>query len=180
VPWGTITSVSESPLTAALLYVGTDDGRMHVTRDGGATWTRIGATLPERWVTRIVASRHDEATVFASMTGYRFDDFSTYLYVSRDYGRTWTSLAATLPAESVNVIGEDPTDRRILYIGTDTGVFASTDQGLTWHSLCATLPTIPVYDLVVHPRDGELVIGTHGRSVYVASVAAVRAAAKAR
>jgi len=98
--------------------------------------------------------------------------------VSRDYGRTWTSLAGTLPAEPVNVIGEDPTDRRILYIGTDTGVFASIDQGRTWQSLCANLPTIPVYDLVVHPRDGELVIGTHGRSVFVASVSTVRAAAR--
>jgi photosystem II stability/assembly factor-like uncharacterized protein len=178
VPWGTITSVSESPLSAALLYTGADDGRMHVTRDGGATWTRIGAELPERWVTRIVASRHDEATVYVAMTGYRFDDFSTYLYISRDYGRTWTSLAANLPAEPVNVIGEDPTDRRILYIGTDTGVFASIDQGRTWQSLCANLPTIPVYDLVVHPRDGELVIGTHGLSVFVANVEAVRAAAR--
>lgn len=174
VPWGTLTSVSESPLGADLIYTGADDGRLHVTRDAGKTWTRIGGTLPERWVTRVVASRHDAATVFVSMTGYRYDEFTTFLYVSHDYGQTWTSLAGNLPAEPVNVVGEDPKDPRILYVGTDTGVFASVDRGRTWQSLCAGLPTIPVYDLVVHPRDNELVIGTHGRSIFVADVSTIR------
>lgn len=175
VPWGTLTSVSESPFRADLLYTGADDGRLHVTQDGGKTWTRIGADLPERWITRVVASRHDVATVYVSMTGYRYDEFATYVYMSRDFGRTWTSIASNLPAEPVNVIGEDPSNRNILYVGTDTGVYASTDQGRAWQSLCANLPTIPVYDLVVHPRDGELVIGTHGRSVFVADISSVRA-----
>jgi photosystem II stability/assembly factor-like uncharacterized protein len=175
VPWGTLTSVSESPLRADLIYTGADDGRLHVTRDGGTTWTRIGAQLPERWVTRVVASRHKEATVFVSMTGYRYDEFTAYLYVSHDYGQTWTSLVGNLPAESINVVSEDPKDARILYLGTDTGVFASVDQGRTWHALCANLPTIPVHDLVLHPRESELVIATHGRSLFVADVSAIRA-----
>nr|MBA3949865.1 glycosyl hydrolase [Acidobacteriota bacterium] len=118
--------------------------------------------------------QHDEATVYVTMTGYRFDEFDAYVYVSRDYGATWTSLVNNLPAEPINVIGEDPANSNILYIGTDTGVFASVDRGLTWQALCDGLPTIPIYDLVVHPRDGELVIGTHGRSVFVADISAVR------
>jgi photosystem II stability/assembly factor-like uncharacterized protein len=174
VPWGTLSSVAESPLRAGLLYAGADDGSLHVTRDDSKTWTRIDANLPDRWITRVVPSQHDLATVYVSMTGYRFDDFSTYLYVSRDYGASWTSLGAGLPAEPVNVIGEDPKDARVLYVGTDTGVYASVDRGQTWLSLCRDLPTTPVYDLVVHPRDDELVIGTHGRSIFVADVSPIR------
>ena len=174
VPWGTLTSVSESPLRADLIYTGADDGRLHVTRDGGTTWARIGESLPERWITRVVASRHNEATVFVSMTGYRYNEFTAYLYVSRDYGQTWTSLAGNLPAEPINVVGEDPTDARILYLGTDSGVYASVNSGRTWMSLRANLPTIPVHDLVVHPRESELVIATHGRSIYVADISPVR------
>jgi len=177
VPWGTLTSVSESPLTPGLLYAGADDGYLHVTRDDGNTWTRIGEGLADRWITRVTASQHDEATVYVSMTGYRYDEFDAYLYVSHDYGTTWASLVGNLPAEPINVIGEDPSDRNILYVGTDTGVFASTDRGKSWQALCGNLPTVPIYDLVVHPRDGELVIGTHGRSVFVADISAVRRAA---
>ena len=175
VPWGTLTTVSESPLRADLLYSGADDGRLHVTRDGGATWTRIGEQLPERWITRVVASRHHEATVYVSLTGYRFNEFTPYLYISRDYGQTWASLAGNLPAEPINVVGEDPQDARVLYLGTDSGVYASVDRGRTWMSLSAGLPTIPVHDLVVHPRVSELVIATHGRSIYVADISVVRA-----
>jgi photosystem II stability/assembly factor-like uncharacterized protein len=116
VPWGTLSSVAESPLRAGFLYAGADDGSLHVTRDDSKTWTRIDANLPDRWITRVVPSQHDLATVYVSMTGYRFDDFSTYLYVSRDYGASWTSLGARLPAEPVNVIGEDPKDARVLYV----------------------------------------------------------------
>ena len=102
-------------------------------------------------------------------------EFAAYLYVSRDYGQTWTSLVGNLPPESINVVGEDPTDARILYVGTDSGVYASVDRGATWMSLRANLPTVPVHDLVVHPRECDLVIATHGRSIYVADISAVRA-----
>lgn len=174
VPWGTVTSVAESPLQPGLLYAGADDGYVQVTEDDGNTWTRIDEGLPQRWVTRLVASRHDLATVYVSLTGYRYDDFDTYLYVSTDYGAGWEPISSNLPSEPINVIAEDPENRDILYVGTDTGVYVSLDRGASWHALCANLPTTPVYDLVVHPRDGELVIGTHGRSIFVADVSAIR------
>jgi len=167
VPFGTITDISESPLRKGLLYAGTDDGQVHVTKDDGATWTKINNGLPDKWVTRLVASKYDEATVFLSFTGYREDDFEKYLYMSTDYGKTWKSIAGNLPSESINVIREDPSDKDILYVGTELGAYCSIDRGKTWHSLCNHLPTTAVHDIAVHPREGDLVVGTHGRSAFV-------------
>jgi photosystem II stability/assembly factor-like uncharacterized protein len=150
-----------------------------VTRDDGNTWRRIDEGLPPRWVTRLVASQHDLATVYVSLTGYRYDDFEKYLYVSTDYGASWEPISSNLPSEPINVIAEDPVHPDILYVGTDTGVYVSLDRGASWHALCANLPTTPVYDLVVHPRDGELVIGTHGRSIFVLDVSPIRGLAAA-
>ncbi len=170
VPYGTITTISQSPLEPGLLYVGTDDGNVQLTRDDGKNWTQLGAELPPQWVSRVVASAHQMQTVYVSLSGYRDDDFSTYLYVSQDFGRTWTSLAGNLPTESVNVVAEDPARKDVLYVGTDLGVYVSLNRGKTWHSLCNHLPTTPVHDLLIHPRDKELVIGTHGRSAFVLDV----------
>lgn len=170
VPYGTITTISESPLKPGLIYVGTDDGNLWVTQNDGASWTKIGQGLPKKWVSRIVASKYDEGTVFVSLTGYREDDFEKYLYMSEDFGKTWKSIAGNLPSEPINVIREDPQCKEILYVGTEPGIYVSIDRGKTWHSLCNNLPTTPVHDLIVHPRDNELVIGTHGRSVYVLNV----------
>jgi photosystem II stability/assembly factor-like uncharacterized protein len=175
VPFGTLTSISESSLKAGLIYAGTDDGNVQVTRDGGATWTLVRAGLPAKWVSRVTASQYEIGTVYVSMTGFREDDFSTYLYASKDYGKTWTSIAANLPAEPVNVVKEDPRKPGILYIGTDLGVYVTLDGGKAWQSLCSQLPTAAVYDLVVHPRDGELVAGTHGRSIFVIDVKPIQA-----
>jgi len=174
VPFGTLTSLSESPIQEGLLYTGGDDGFIHVTRDDGTTWSRTDAGLPKLWVSRVEASGHSLGTVYVSMTGYREDDFSAYLFASDDFGESWTSLSSHLPMESVNVVREDPAHPDILYVGTDLGVYVSLDRGLSWHSLSANLPTTPVHDLVVHPRDGEIVIGTHGRSVWVADLSAIR------
>jgi photosystem II stability/assembly factor-like uncharacterized protein len=170
VPFGTMTTVSESTLEAGLVYVGTDDGNIHLTRDDGASWTKIDRRLPEKWVSRIRASQHRLGVVYASFTGYRDDDFSAYLYRSHDFGQTWTSMVSNLPAEPINVIAEDPRHPDILYVGTDLGVYVSLNQGKTWTSLCSGLPTTAVHDLLVHPRDHELVIGTHGRGVFIMDV----------
>lgn len=170
VPYGTITTISESPLKPGLIYVGTDDGNLWVTKNDGVSWTKIGHGLPKKWVSRIVASQHDEGVVFVSLTGYRDDDFEKYLYISEDYGKTWRSIAGNLPSEPINVIREDPKSKDILYVGTEPGVYVSIDRGKTWFSLCNNLPTTPVHDMIVHPRDSELVIGTHGRSVYILKV----------
>ena len=170
VPFGTITSISESRLSRDLLYVGTDDGNVQVTRNGGETWTEVGEGLPEKWVSRVVASEHQQGRAYLTFTGYREDDFRTYVFASEDFGNTWTSIKANLPDEAVNVIREDPRNPDVLYLGTDLGVYVSVDRGRTWHSLCAGLPTAAVHDIAVHRRETELVIGTHGRSVFLLDV----------
>jgi len=170
VPYGTSTTISESPLLQGLIYVGTDDGYVQVTRDGGKSWTLISSDLPNKWVSRVTASQYHKGTVYVALTGYREDDFEKYLYMSTDFGQTWTSIAGNLPSESINVVKEDPKKEQILYVGTDLGVYVTLNRGETWHSLCNHLPTTPVHDLVVHPREDELVIGTHGRSCFILDV----------
>jgi photosystem II stability/assembly factor-like uncharacterized protein len=175
VPFGTITQVAESPKRFGVLFVGTDDGRAWTTRDGGVSWTDVSKGLaPGRWVTRVVASAHDEGTVYVAQNGYRNDDFAPYVFRSRDYGKTWESLAAGLPAEPVNSVREDEKAAHLLYVASDGGVFVSLDKGAGWIPLTGGLPRVPVHDLAIHPREGDLVVGTHGRSVYVAEAAPLR------
>jgi len=175
VPFGTITSVSESPKRFGLIYAGTDEGRVWMTRDGGLTWADVsGGLAPGRWITRVVASACCEGTVYVTQNGYRDDEFSPYVWRSIDFGKTWESLAAGLPAEPVNTIREDPKAGHLLYVGTDMGVFVSVDTGKTWMALASGLPHVPVHDLQVHPREGDLVLATHGRSVYLAEAAPLR------
>jgi len=175
VPYGTITMISESRFHQGVIYVGTEGGTIWLTRDDGANWTKVSEGLPRKWVSRVIASEHAPGTVYAAFTGFRQDDFSSYLYVSTDFGRTWRSIVANLPAESINVIKEDPSSADILYVGTDGGVYVSLDRGGTWQSLCATLPTTPVHDLAVQARDRVLVAGTHGRSVWTLDIAPLEA-----
>jgi photosystem II stability/assembly factor-like uncharacterized protein len=175
VPFGTITTVSESPRAFGVIAVGTDDGHVHVTRDGGLNWTRVDEALPaDRWVSRVELSRHENDRLYASLNGYRQDDDTVYLYVSDDLGRRWHSIGDGLPAEAVNVIREDPVNAEVLYVGTDRGVYVSLDRGKSWQTLDGNLPNVPVHDLVVHPRDRELVAGTHGRSAWVVDVLPVQ------
>jgi len=170
VPYGTITTISESPFKAGLIYVGTDDGKVQITRDDGITWTDVSEGLCDKWVSRVRASRHAIGTVYVSLTGYRDDDIEEYVYISEDSGGTWESIAGNLPAESINVVAEDPRDKDILYVGTDLGVYVTLNRGMRWSSLCNNLPTTPVHDLVVHAREYELVVGTHGRSIFILDV----------
>ena len=175
VPFGTITSIAESPKTFGVIWAGTDEGKVWGTRDGGATWTDLSKGLAkDRWVTRVMASNFNEGTVYVSQNGYRNDEFAPYVFRSTDYGKTWQSLAAGLPNEPVNTVREDPKASHLLYVGTDSGVFVSLDRGETWTAMTGGLPNVPVHDLLVHPREGDLVVATHGRSVYVADAAPLR------
>jgi photosystem II stability/assembly factor-like uncharacterized protein len=167
VPFSTISSFAESPLKFGLLYVGTDDGNVWVNKDG---WTSISAGLPEnKWVSSITPSSLDEGTVFVSLNGYRDDDFNTYVFMSNDYGKTWKSIKGNLPESVANVVIPDPVNADILYCGLDNGTYVSVDRGATWNIL-NHLKNIPSYDMVVHPRENELVVATHGRSVYIVDV----------
>ena len=175
VPFGTLTSIAESPRRFGVIWVGTDEGKVWGTRDGGGTWTDLSAGLAQdRWVTRVVASAFDEGTLYVTQSGYRNDDFAPYVFRSTDYGRGWESLSAGLPAEPVNVVREDPKARHLLYMGTDGGAFVSLDRGKSWTALTGGLPHVAVQDLAVHPREGDLVLATHGRSVYLAEAAPLR------
>jgi photosystem II stability/assembly factor-like uncharacterized protein/predicted nucleic acid-binding Zn-ribbon protein len=175
VPFGTITAVSESPKTFGVIYAGSDEGKVWGTRDGGVHWTDLSAGLAKaRWVTRVVASAFDEGTVYVSQNGYRNDDFAAHVFRSTDFGTSWEDLSAGLPPEPVNTVREDPKARHLLYVGTDLGVFVSLDRGRTWTAMTGGLPKVPVHDLLVHPREGDLVVATHGRSVHVAPAASLR------
>jgi photosystem II stability/assembly factor-like uncharacterized protein len=172
----TITTVAESPLRVGLLYAGTDDGRVHVSRNGGGNWTdvsdRIPGLPPERWVTRLECSYFAEGTAYLTVDRHRHEDRAPYVFRTTDYGITWKPLANNLPAGGpVHVVRADPRNRHLLFAGTEFGLFASFNGGASWHALRAGLPTVAVHDLVIHPRDRELVIATHGRGMYVLDVA---------
>jgi photosystem II stability/assembly factor-like uncharacterized protein len=167
IPFQTITALAESPRRRGLLYAGTDDGRLHVTEDAGKTWTGLTGQVPtSKWYSRVVPSRHADATVYVTQRGREDDDFGVYVYKSADRGRTFTSLAANIPAGSVNVLREDPADPDVLYLGTDFGAFISKDGGRQWTVLGGGLPSVQVSDLAYHPRDHMIVIATYGRGMY--------------
>ncbi|MBP1766248.1 MAG: hypothetical protein H6P98_363 [Candidatus Aminicenantes bacterium] len=167
----TITTIAESPLERGLIWCGTDDGNLQLTRDGGKTWTNVGGNfkgLPRHtWCSRVEASHFDSGTAYAAFDGHRTDDYATYLYQTADFGKTWTSIKGNLPFGWVHVVREDPKNRNLLYVGTDFAIFASLDSGLSWFSLKNNLPTVAVHDITVHPRENDLIIGTHGRGVFI-------------
>ena len=169
----TITTISESPLTPSVLWVGTDDGNLQVTRDGGQSWKNVASRVPGvpqgTYVSRVVASRSAEGTAFVTFDGHRSNDFNVYVFLTTDYGETWQSISKGLPANNgtLHVIREDPRDPNLLFAGTEYGVFVSFDRGANWSSLKLNLPSVPVDDIQIHPRENDLVLGTHGRSIWV-------------
>lgn len=168
VPFGTMTSISESPLKFGLIYTGTDDGVVSLTKDGGNTWTKLSGLPQGLYISRVLASSHLQSRVYVTMNGYRDDHYVAYVYCSDDYGKTWKKLGNDLPMEPVNVIREDPKSSSILYLGTDGGAYASTDGGATFMQFTNNLPiAIPVHDMVIQERENEIVLGTHGRSLYI-------------
>jgi photosystem II stability/assembly factor-like uncharacterized protein len=167
IPYQTLFTISESPLRYGLIYAGTDDGRLWLTKDGGKAWQEITAGLaPGKWMSRVAASATKLGTVYLTQNGKRDDDFTPYVWKSADFGKTWVSIAAGIPVGPVNVIREDPVNPDILYVGTDMGVYVTLDAGKTWMALGAGLPTCYVHDLVIHPRDNIIVIATHGRGMW--------------
>lgn len=179
IPYGTLTTIVESPLKFGLVYVGTDDGNIQVTKDGGYNWTKINVNLKnipqDLYVSRIMPSQHKESRVYATLNGYRNDNFMPYLFVSDDYGTTWSQLGTDLPTEPLNVVKEDPKKENIIYVGSDNGVYASFDMGKSFMTFGSnTLPRVPVHDIAIQQRDNEIVIGTHGRSIYIAKLDTVQ------
>ncbi|MCD4770108.1 MAG: hypothetical protein K8R35_08080 [Bacteroidales bacterium] len=167
ISYQTISALDESPLLFGLLYVGTDDGRIWRTKNGGKSWEEIrNGEVPERWVSRIVASKYDAGTVYMTQTGRRDDDFQVYIWKSTDFGDTWTDISGNIPVGPVNVIREDPVNKDILYAGTDASVYVSKDQGKEWNVL-GDLPFAYVHDLQIHSRDNMIIIATHGRGMWV-------------
>ncbi len=190
VPYGTLTTISESPLRFGMLYVGSDDGNIQLSKDGGYTWQQLNQpevkegrkkkfkdfhdtqlTTYNLWVSRVTASKYKEGRVYASLNGYRFDNFAPYLYVSDDYGATWKQLGKDLPYEPINVVKEDPKNDSIIYVGTDGGLYVSFDQGNSFMMWNAGLPkSIPVHDIAIQVRENEMILGTHGRSLYLSKL----------
>ncbi|MFQ5865576.1 MAG: hypothetical protein ACE5IW_10140 [bacterium] len=171
--YGTITTLDESPVKQGVIWVGTDDGNVQFSRNGGKTWTLLNARIPnnpEYWVSRVIASHHDSATAYLTFTGRHRTDFRPFVYKTTDYGQTWTSIASNLPNESVNVIREDRKNPNLLFVGTDRTVYVTVDGGKHWSELKNNLPTIPINDLVIHPRENDLVVGTFGRGFYITDI----------
>lgn len=170
--FGTITTLAESPKRAGLYFAGSDDGRVHICKDSGAKWENITAKIPglpaNTYVSRLTPSNFDEKVVYAAFDGHRSNDFGTYLYVSRDQGNTWRSIASNMPkGEVARTITEDHRNPEVLYAGTETGLFVSVDAGASWERIRGSLPTVPIYEITLHPRDNAMILATHGRGVWI-------------
>ena len=170
--YGTITTISESPHTAGILWIGTDDGNLQLSRDAGRTWTNVIERVPgvpERtYVTRIEASRHEAGRAYVTFDGHRNDDFTPYVFVTEDFGRRWRPLAAGIPQGSnANVIREHHRNPELLFLGTERGAYWSCDRGTTWNLFEGDLPRVPVDDIYVHPIRNDLIVGTHARGAWI-------------
>jgi photosystem II stability/assembly factor-like uncharacterized protein len=174
VAYGTITSISESTFQFGLIYTGSDDGLVQVTKDSGASWESLNGGWPANlWVSRVVASQHKKGRVYVTLNGYRFDDFTPYVFMSDDYGKTWSNIGTSVPTAAVNVIIEHPKKENILFVGTDNATYVSINTGKTWDLLTGGMPPVAVHDLKIQPVENHLLVGTHGRSIYVGDLTAL-------
>jgi len=169
---GTITAISESQMTPGLIWVGTDDGNVQLTRDGGATWRNVRSNIPGvpegLWVSRVEASRFEEGTAYLTFDGHRSDNFQPWVFKTTDYGQTWTNISNNIPnGHSVYMIKEDLKNPNLLFVGTEFAVFYSITGGKSWTKINNNLPTVAIHELVIHPRDGDLIAATHGRGVWI-------------
>jgi photosystem II stability/assembly factor-like uncharacterized protein len=169
--YGSLTSIGASPLDSTLIYTGSDDGQLFVTRNGGRTWTNVTSRVPglppRTYVSTVLPSRHKASRVYATFDGHYNDDYKPYVFVSEDYGMTWKSLASGLPETSINRIREHPKNSRVLVLAHERGVHVSNDGGTTWLSLSGNMPTVSTDDAIFQERDNALVVGTHGRGIWV-------------
>jgi len=178
--FSTIVSLSESPVARGVVWAGTDDGNLQVSRDNGLTFTEVGQNITglpagalsgdnPYWISRIDASHFDAGAAYVSIDGHRADDLRPYIFLTRDYGRTWTSASGELPAfGNVRVVREDPKNPNLLYAGTEFGLYISLDGGKAWKKFMNGYPTVRTDDILVHPRDGDLIVASHGRSIWIA------------
>jgi photosystem II stability/assembly factor-like uncharacterized protein len=209
ITYATISTLAESPIVPGLLWAGTDDGNVQLTRNDGQSWTNLRDRIPGHpgfWVSRVEPSYAAAGTAYVTLTGYRNDDTRPFIFKTTDFGQTWTSIAGNLPQEAINVVRESPRNPNVLFAGTDAGVYATLDGGKMWSRLKGAplqagagggrgggggggggrgggaapaahprgvMPTVPVHDIKVHPRDRELVAGTHGRGIWIADVSEI-------
>ena len=169
----TILTIAPSPLDSNVIWVGTDDGNVQVTRDGGKTWANVFKNVPglkpNAWIPTVEASHFDVGTAYVAADHHQDDDYTPYAYVTTDFGKTWTRITGDLPDKAawVHVVREDPKNRNLLYLGAEMGVWASWDKGAHWTSLRGDLPVVQVRDIQIHPRDNDLLLATHGRGLYI-------------
>tara|TARA_B110000014_G_scaffold117405_1_gene80630 strand:+ start:1658 stop:4564 length:2907 start_codon:yes stop_codon:yes gene_type:complete len=168
----TIVTISDTPIDTTVIWVGTDDGNVQVTKNNGKKWRNVKLNINDLqnkiWVSRVEASKHSKGRAYITFDNHRFDDNKPYVYVTEDYGETWKNITSNLPINySVYVIKEDPIDPKLLFVGTEESVYFSYNKGLSWEKLGSKLPTVAIHDLVIHPRDGDLIAGTHGRSIWI-------------
>ncbi|MCJ7581866.1 MAG: hypothetical protein MUP98_15210, partial [Candidatus Aminicenantes bacterium] len=168
----TITTISESPITPGIIWIGTDDGNVQVTKNDGGKWTNVRGNVPDVqegiWVSRVEASRFKDGTCYLTFDGHRSDNFKPYVFITTDYGETWTSISANLPdGGPVYVIREDLKNKNLLFVGTEFKVFFSINGGKKWTDLGLNMPTVAFHDLHLHPRDNDLIAATHGRGIWI-------------
>ena len=168
----TIITIAESPLNDELIWVGTDDGNVQVTMNGGQSWTNVRPNIkgvPEcTWVSRVEASHFEQGRAYVTFDGHRFDDNTAYVYMTDDYGQTWNNISGNIPhGNALYVVREDYTNPSLLFVGSELTCFMSTDRGRTWERFMNNMPTVAFHDLIIHPRDADLIAGTHGRSLWI-------------